>query len=201
MIITADSTARFLYDLELAVDKHLEVVAEYYSYLRQPFLDLRELSLDQLNSVKRLIDSGLFGNRVVAEHQAKVPLLQQEYGDSLDNIIELQLLYYKDTCKVFKSKWEEVFDPWANSNDLEYFDVLKCEMDLCHIVDMKPLIGQQMRSVDEKLCTESISYWNSTILSLKNQQVKLVNKVNHRIFDYWTLLLCLQYFFTLRFLH
>uniref|UniRef100_A0A915L8M1 JMY/WHAMM middle domain-containing protein n=1 Tax=Romanomermis culicivorax TaxID=13658 RepID=A0A915L8M1_ROMCU len=93
---------RFFFDeLDSSVEEILNLLAEYYTYLREPFLDLREIARAQIDFWKRTLEEDFdVGDRVKLTAKEKLAAKRQDYKDCAENLQELQLQYYTETKKL-----------------------------------------------------------------------------------------------------
>ena len=82
--------------IEFLSDQLIEAVSEHYCYLKQPYLDLREVSFERLRKAEGIVSDDDYGERVRDEMLRLVPILRQEYDDSCGNALDLQLSYYEE---------------------------------------------------------------------------------------------------------
>lgn len=93
----------YFYQLCHSVDELMELLAEYYTYLKQPFLDVREISAEKIRYAKLVIQSPDLGERVKETMKEKMPNHQDEYRNSVENLRELQIQFYNETRKLLAS--------------------------------------------------------------------------------------------------
>ena len=82
----------------------LLVLAEYYSYLKKPFLDLREVSLEKRRQATQTMDNPDFGERIKEELRNLIEKWKQEENNSEENLRELQLEFFVQTKKVLSGR-------------------------------------------------------------------------------------------------
>jgi hypothetical protein len=101
--VTKEMFLTHLNDLHLAIEKIFDVLAEYFSYLRQPFLDLRETSLEKFRNSEFVLESPDFGDRIKEEFCKHLSRHRKEFDDSNRSILDLQLQYYNETVEMFRN--------------------------------------------------------------------------------------------------
>ncbi|ESP05547.1 hypothetical protein LOTGIDRAFT_152402 [Lottia gigantea] len=91
-----------VYDVEDDAVFRLNIVlAEYFNYQIQPFLDLREVSFNKLKEAKNNLLNPDLGERVRKENVEAIAEWQEHYEQSLDSIQDIYIKYYTRTSQVY----------------------------------------------------------------------------------------------------
>lgn len=88
-----------------SLDDIMELTAEYYSYLKQPFLNLREISAEKIRYSLNVMQSPVFDEKQDRDAmKEKLTQHQNEYRNSDENLRNLQLRYCDENRKLLTGK-------------------------------------------------------------------------------------------------
>lgn len=153
-------------DFHSAVEKILDILAEFYSYLRQPFLDLRETSLEKFRNAELILESPDFGDRIKEEFKEILAKHRREFEESNRNILDLQLEYFKETVEVFQN----------------YQQILQNDAKLAKSLSADSNLLEKLAWVEEFLALQMISSQNAIIVDLKLEKQKILDEIQN--FDF-----------------
>lgn len=100
-----DLGAAFCEQFRTAVWDLLEITGEYFTYLKQPFLDMREIAAEKIRHAKTAMRSADYGDRVKTKMKERLPHWQQEYANSVENLRDLQLQYFEESRRILQRKY------------------------------------------------------------------------------------------------
>lgn len=89
------------------------LLAVFYNYLLQPFLDLREATFNNLRQAKNILASDDVGDRVKNELRIKFCDWQKEYQEAIENIQNLYPEYYERVVDLFAGKSKFFWCYWC----------------------------------------------------------------------------------------
>lgn len=85
-------------------------LAELYNFRLQPFLDLRELAYNKLQSARLLLDSEDVGHRIKEKTAQEYADWQQQYIKSIDDVREIYIDYYTRTTELVKGQRDRMLE-------------------------------------------------------------------------------------------
>ncbi len=159
------------------------MLAEYYSYLKQPFLDLRELSFEKSRQAEVQLDSADVGERVKEKLRELRPKWDQERRDSEESLRELHVDYFAQSRKVLAGKsFEQTIvkreSDRDNLSDLK--ESLEKELKLVKSVgdgECWALVRDLLNDLELRASMENVSYLNAKLSQSRSRKRGLCSQV------------------------